>query len=1148
MASTAPTPPTPRGGAGALAVSAGATVPYVYMFAGHGELEADMPPVEIPKGVILINTAVCGTYSYDTSMVDQLRNDRLKEFYLNTPYPRTPDERLAYNQSLYKVSLGGFLPGEVVIYEAAFEGEIVPESKNAPYTIQGYTLASSGIRRLYVTDVEDANMAGRYKAVSLPPTPNALATSYKHSVYPSQEQVAGQDPKTYKMRNFNFRLSEVIDDMLTNEGRKFKIPPPTLDADGNVVKHVIIVDAGCKNFSEHKYTSSIPYSRAGSVSNTRKFGGVSLADGNSYTDANTIREVDSKTIPALITEVDENGNTRLMAYIQEGRYDAAHRLLVRITNEGASAPTRPVPSEILQYIALRNTMGQSAFDLALMANASPTRTVADVTAVARLLRALEPLSVPIGFMNPQNQPAKKNVNAKAFATVSRSSIDDLLSVSKYGVTYLMTLAINQQCDAIHEWLNRMERAVETGEIDTETLVEYVNKRSIHGIQYSVVHNLEQRCPLRRDILDRLIPMVTPTQMVSIYEPGVLVYSVGVGSPNELHPTPYRPPYTPVRGVAQLNNSRRRKKVREAGGNVNAEENQYTIEGTQIIRTSPRGEKTVVSGTGEKGFQDGPISSATFHTPVALCYNKGSLYVIDGRRIRVIEHDVVKTIAGGGAKGLQDGDGYQATFRTPTHIYVTSEGDITVTDEGATRIVRRISRNITSLLSILSNSATSDREFINCVGTLTESVIYGGSYTYDALAHLNGIPSLVSILRKNIASEPRCVNLMLALNWLINHPSNRNVGPRGLLAMGKPSDILSGFRNSRTIEDNINDALETDLVPTVLEAVRIHKNSPHVCADALYLLMWVTFVEKGKQYVKNEIGLLPLLDFLHKALRTYTRYDIINVSATTMLASLSEVSEMRAPISDGFFPLLLEVLDLTVKAEGYHITAMSVATLLSTATNCFVIFNNLSNDPAFTSDLFTDEFLYTVLTILNLNSKNGNICNQILLLLDKDVLTYDRMEFLVSPPSRRSSPAIPSYIGIMPLFKTIFETHGGNKEICEAACSLLARITSLSEAQLQSRTLVPLLGKCMKDHAASLLICRTASTVLQNISKTNKDWVREVIPQLAAIAARHEAQCPMASAVLESLGSNSRTVSGKRSRRANRRYSKTSKRSTRRCTF
>jgi hypothetical protein len=1113
------------------------------MFAGHGELEADMPPVEIPKGVILINTAVCGKYSYDTPMVDHIRNDQVKEFYLNTPYPRTPDERLAYNQALYKLSLGGFVAHDVSVYTAAFEGEIVPESKNAPYMILGYALPSSGIRRLYVTEVEDANMGARYKALSLPPTSNALATSYKHSVYPSKEQVAGQDPKTYKMRNFHFRLSEVIDDMLTNEGRKFKIPPPELDADGNVVKHVILIDGGCKNFSEHKYTSSIPYSRAGSVSNTRKFGAVTLANGNSYTDANAIREVDSKTIPALITEVDENGNTRLMAYIQEGRYDAAHRLLVRITTKDDS--TRLSPSDILQYIALRNTMGQSAFDLALLANTSRTRTVTDVTAVARLLRALQPLSVPIGFMDPQDQPAKKNQNAKAVTTVSRVSTNELLSVSKYGVTYLMALAINQQCDAIHEWLNRMERAVETGEIDRETLIEYVNKRSIHGVEYSILHNLEQRCPLRRDILDRLIPMVTPTQMVSIYEPGVLVHSVRAGSSNELHPTPYRPQYTPVRGVAQLNDSRRRKKVREAGGNVNAEENQYTIEGTQIIRTSPRGEKTVVSGTGEKGFQDGPISSATFHTPVALCYNKGSLYVIDGRRIRVIEHDVVKTIAGGGAKGLQDGDGYQTTFQNPTHIYVTPEGDITVTDEGATRIVRRISRNISSLLSTLSNSTTSDREFINCLDTLRESIIYGGSYTYDELAHLNGIPSLVSILRKNITSEPRCVNLMLALNFLIYHPSNRNIGARGLLDMGKPSDILSGFQNSRTIEDNINDSLETDLVPTVLEAVRIHKNSPHVWADALHLLVWVTFVEKGKQYIKNEIGLLPFLDFLHKALRTYARYDLISVCVTTMLASLSEVSEMRAPIADGFFPLVLEVLDLTVKAEGYHITAMSVATLLSTATNCFVIFNNLSNDPAFTSDLFTEEFLYTVLTILNLNSKNGNICKQILLLLDKDVLTYDRMEFLISPPSPRSSPAIPMRVGIMPLFNTIFETHGGNKGICEAACSLAARITTLSEAQLQSRTLVPLLGKCMKDHADSLLICRTASTVLQNISKTNKDWVREVIPQLAAMATRHEAQCPMASAVLESLGSNSRTVSGNRSRRANRKRSKTRARTTRR---
>jgi len=94
---------SPNRGVGA---DARAQVPSVFILLGHGQIHADLPPTEIPKGVILISQAVCGDWSVDNDQLIHTRNMELKEFYLNTPYPTTPDEQLAYNHSLYRISEG----------------------------------------------------------------------------------------------------------------------------------------------------------------------------------------------------------------------------------------------------------------------------------------------------------------------------------------------------------------------------------------------------------------------------------------------------------------------------------------------------------------------------------------------------------------------------------------------------------------------------------------------------------------------------------------------------------------------------------------------------------------------------------------------------------------------------------------------------------------------------------------------------------------------------------------------------------------------------------------------------------------------------------------------------------------------------------
>jgi len=301
---------------------------------------------------------------------------------------------------------------------AEFEGSILPEASIYPYnTWAGYHYTASGIRKLYVNAAENASLATNFTAEPLTGSADILAKAYEFSLYPTKEQVAEKDPETYKIRTFIYKLSEVFDDIRANGGRKFKVSPPEIAEDGTVLKHIVLINPGCRKFAQHRFTMAKPYSKAGSVTNTRKFGPVAQV---TYANATVLPEVNSKTIEQLMAGVDENGNTPLMAYIQAGQYDAAHRLLVRITNKtlqpiglqkGWSVPTSTLAvskqtlqkeEDILQYIAIRNRMGQSALDLAILAE----QQTSDASA-KQLLLALRPLSLPFGYMNPQNQPAKK---------------------------------------------------------------------------------------------------------------------------------------------------------------------------------------------------------------------------------------------------------------------------------------------------------------------------------------------------------------------------------------------------------------------------------------------------------------------------------------------------------------------------------------------------------------------------------------------------------------------------------------------------------------------------------------------------------------------------------------------------------------------
>jgi hypothetical protein len=90
-------------------------------------------------------------------------------------------------------------------------------------------------------------------------------------------------------------------------------------------------------------------------------------------------------------------------------------------------------------------------------------------------------------------------------------------------------------------------------------------------------------------------------------------------------------------------------------------------------------ETFAGKLGEHGSKDGQRSEARFRGPRALALDgQGTLYVIDGDRIRQVSGDEVKTLSPGG-KGHDDGPVGKATFNPAADLTCDPEGNLYIAD-------------------------------------------------------------------------------------------------------------------------------------------------------------------------------------------------------------------------------------------------------------------------------------------------------------------------------------------------------------------------------------------------------------------------------------------------------------------------------------
>ena len=109
---------------------------------------------------------------------------------------------------------------------------------------------------------------------------------------------------------------------------------------------------------------------------------------------------------------------------------------------------------------------------------------------------------------------------------------------------------------------------------------------------------------------------------------------------------------------------------------------------RIRRVTNTGQVITVAGSGIGGYAEGPGNVARFNRPYGIARDAaGNIYVCDARNycIRKIQADgTVSTVAGSGIEGRVDGKGPFAQFTRPYDMVIDSRGNLYITDESTIR--------------------------------------------------------------------------------------------------------------------------------------------------------------------------------------------------------------------------------------------------------------------------------------------------------------------------------------------------------------------------------------------------------------------------------------------------------------------------------
>jgi hypothetical protein len=273
----------------------------VYALMGHGCVYVDDKRIEVPPGVIWIENALCGRFSYTDRIGGFITTD-VKLFLEETPIPTDEASRTAYRAFLFK-NLPEYsdvkFPGETI---AAGRNNLYGELKDDADNPTG-TYFKSGIQRLYKTHELNPDVyttlytASEEDFESKAGIDTFFANIYKDSIYPTVEYVVNTDTRPTGF-NYNLEFEELFSQIQEQAYEVGDLP-------------LILINAGCR----------VPCGQ------TTELTRPALRRANSLEAQNEI----VRTLPNdELRAVKTNGRTRLMILTEEGAYGAAKRLVERL--------------------------------------------------------------------------------------------------------------------------------------------------------------------------------------------------------------------------------------------------------------------------------------------------------------------------------------------------------------------------------------------------------------------------------------------------------------------------------------------------------------------------------------------------------------------------------------------------------------------------------------------------------------------------------------------------------------------------------------------------------------------------------------------------------------------------------------------------
>ena len=131
-------------------------------------------------------------------------------------------------------------------------------------------------------------------------------------------------------------------------------------------------------------------------------------------------------------------------------------------------------------------------------------------------------------------------------------------------------------------------------------------------------------------------------------------------------------------------------------------------GNRVVKVGKDGIFAIVAGSGEDGYQDGPIDKAQFFLPIGIAVDaRDYVYVADSGndRIRQITPDGQVTTIAGSQPGFADGDGSVAQFNGLTGLAFDADGNLYIAEATGERI-----RMITSDGTVSTVAGTGEEGF------------------------------------------------------------------------------------------------------------------------------------------------------------------------------------------------------------------------------------------------------------------------------------------------------------------------------------------------------------------------------------------------------------------------------------------------------